>query len=70
MPAVFHNASREPDGAEAVALANATRERQPVTLLWRVQPTRLVLESDGLELVKGDLAPLQDFGVQSTGRIT
>ncbi len=49
-PVVFHNAFRAPDGREAVVLANATRERQAVTLGWRGQTRALVLEGDGVIL--------------------
>lgn len=52
VPAVFHNAFRAPDGSEAVVLANATREEQPVTLFWRGQSMPLTLPSDGVLLVK------------------
>jgi hypothetical protein len=49
-PVVFHNAFRAADGREAVVLANATRERQPVTLFWRGQTRTLVLEADDVVL--------------------
>ncbi len=51
-PAVFHNAFRSPDGKEAVVLANATRDRQPVTLFWHGKTMQFTLEADGVALVK------------------
>ena len=52
VPAVFHNAFLAPDGSEAVVLANATREKQAVTLFWHGKPMPLTLEADGVVLVK------------------
>jgi hypothetical protein len=52
-PAVFHNAFRAPDGREAVVLANATRERQEATLFWRGGARKVVLEADGISLIRG-----------------
>jgi hypothetical protein len=43
MPAVLHNAFRAPDGADAVILANITRERQSVTLEWQGKTRSLTL---------------------------
>ena len=51
-PAVFHNAFRSPDGQEAVVLANATREPQAVTLVWRGKSMPFTLEADDVKLVK------------------
>jgi len=51
-PAVFHNAFKATDGKEAVVLANATRERQNVTLFWRGDPLKFTLEADGILLIK------------------
>jgi hypothetical protein len=51
-PAVFHNAFRSPDGKVAVVLANATRERQEVTLSRKDKFMSFTLEADGIVLVK------------------
>ncbi len=51
-PAVFHNAFQAPDGKVAVALANATREPQAVTLSRRGKALSITLEADDVVLVK------------------
>jgi hypothetical protein len=52
LPAVFHNAFRAPDGAEAVVLANTTRETQHVTLKWKGQDLPLDLPPADALLIK------------------
>ena len=52
VPAVFHNAFRSPDGKVAVVLANATREKQSVTLLRKGKALALALEADDVVLVQ------------------
>ena len=51
VPAVFHNAFRSPEGKVAVVLANATREKQNVTLSLKDQTMKLTLEGDDVVLV-------------------
>ena len=43
VPAVFHNAFRAPDGAEAVVLANATVRPQTVEFTWRGKARKVVV---------------------------
>jgi hypothetical protein len=52
MPAVLHNAFLASDGREAVVLANATREKQTATLVWKGQESRWDLPPGGVALVK------------------
>jgi hypothetical protein len=52
MPAVLHNAFRASDGRDAVVLANATREPQTATLLWKGREMRLQLKPGEILLEK------------------
>jgi hypothetical protein len=52
MPVVLHNAFRSPDGADAVVLANITRELQQVTLEWKGRNMALTLPPAGALVVR------------------
>lgn len=52
LPAVLHNAYRAADGSEAVILANATRDPQPVKLAWQGKEVALNLAPGELKLLR------------------